>query len=184
MNIFFLSYNIEHNAKYYCDKHVVKIILELVQMLYSAHQTEADIRRIKKEAPYNKSGKHGYRPAYTKHPMTMWVRETEKNYLYSVLLALNLCKEYTYRYNKEHSCEKHVFWLLNNIPTFLEVKYSEDTIRLSFLPYLTKVPICISDKSLHLSDTVKSYRNYYNYEKAKFAKWTKRDIPHWFENLM
>ena len=32
-------------------------------------------------------------------------------------------------------------------------------------------------------DVIDAYRSYYINEKKRFAKWTKRDIPKWFEGL-
>ena len=52
MNIFFLSLNPVTCAMMYCDQHVIKILLEIVQMLYTAHDQEIVLR----EAPMNKAG--------------------------------------------------------------------------------------------------------------------------------
>ena len=38
MNIFYLSTNTDECARYHCDKHVVKMILETAQMLSTAHR--------------------------------------------------------------------------------------------------------------------------------------------------
>ena len=40
--------------------------------------------------------------------------------------------------------------------------------------------IHLTENKLYTS--IKSYRNYYLKEKSRFAKWTKRNIPEWFEN--
>jgi hypothetical protein len=37
MNLFFLDTDPKKCAEYHCDKHVVKMLLELVQLLYTAH---------------------------------------------------------------------------------------------------------------------------------------------------
>ena len=60
MNIFYLHNDPEICAAYHCDKHVVKMILELVQMLYTAWQINND-SDVPESAPLCKStGKHGY----------------------------------------------------------------------------------------------------------------------------
>jgi hypothetical protein len=46
MNIFFLDFDTEKCAKYHCDKHVVKMILETAQLLCGVHWV------IGSEAPY------------------------------------------------------------------------------------------------------------------------------------
>ena len=32
-------------------------------------------------------------------------------------------------------------------------------------------------------DSIDAYRTYYINEKKRFAKWTKRDVPEWFEDV-
>ena len=65
MNIFFLSLDPNECARLYCDQHVVKILLEIVQMLYTAWHLSGFASRIAEEAPFNKSGtQRGYRPSH------------------------------------------------------------------------------------------------------------------------
>ena len=61
MNIFHLHKVPEVCAKYHCDKHVVKMILETAQMLSTAYQKHCG------------EDTNLYKPAYPKHPMTIWV---------------------------------------------------------------------------------------------------------------
>ena len=94
-------------AQYHCDKHVVKMLLELVQLMYTAHSvlgTSPDLIK--------------YRPFNSRHPTGIWVRYKIENYIYTAQLALALAEEYTYRYHKIHACESHAKWLFENLPTF------------------------------------------------------------------
>lgn len=110
MNIFFLSWNPNEAARLHCDKHVVKMILESAQLLYSAHWM------------MNPEGlpSNSYKLAHKNHPCSIWVRQSIQNYFWLCRLAWSLCKEYTYRYGKVHKTEEHIFWLVthppNNIP--------------------------------------------------------------------
>ena len=99
MNIFFLDYDTKKCAKYHCDKHVVKMILETAQLLCGAHWVTGS------EAPYKLSHKN--------HPCSIWVRESLSNYLYLCDLGLELCKEYTYRYGRTHKSQQIIEWCLD-----------------------------------------------------------------------
>jgi len=117
MNIFYLATSPDECARYHCDKHVVKMILETAQMLSTAHATE-----FKKTQELTTDGKFSYKYAYVvdktvaeekqiykgvypNHPSTIWVRDNLCNYLWAYELLENLCKEYTFRYNKTHKTE-------------------------------------------------------------------------------
>ena len=73
MNIFFLDKTPDMSAKYLCDKHVPKMLLETCQMLSTAVQKYAG--RIEEL----------YKPAYPKHPSTIWAGETRNNFVSSVI---------------------------------------------------------------------------------------------------
>jgi hypothetical protein len=158
MNIFFLSFNPKTAAEYHCDKHVVKMILETAQLLYSAHWTDARMM-----LPQN-----AYKLAHRNHPCSIWVRESASNYRWLAELGYWLCQEYRFRYeNKTHSTEAHILWLRANLPPGLaDVGVTE--IRLA-MPVEYKLP-----------NAVESYRMYYRENKMKIrgiVKYTKRDPP-------
>lgn len=167
MNLFLLSLDPSECARWHCDKHVVKMILELVQMLYTAHHCTSS--HTLSSAPLCKStGRPGYKMAHKNHPMTKWVREKRSNYNFTVKLASALCVEFEYRYHHYHSCTNHVLWLASNVPD---------------LPRgpKTQVPQCMPEE---YKDTcsVQAYRNYYIGDKARFAKWKMRPEPPWWNS--
>ena len=45
---------------------------------------------------------------------------------------------------------------------------------------LTDFALAMPDRYKDPADPVVSYRSYYIGEKSVFAKWTKRETPHWF----
>ena len=90
MNIFHLHKDPKICAEYHCDKHVVKMILETAQMLSTAYQKHCG------------EDTNLYKPAYPKHPMTIWVGESVENFNYAHLLGKELGKQYTHRYGKIH----------------------------------------------------------------------------------
>jgi len=181
MNLFFLDINPEICAMYHCDKHVVKMILELCQMLYTAHHM------LKTEnLPLDR-----YRPFSPQHPTCIWVRLSLENYNYTVNVVYYLCKEYTHRYNKIHTCQKHVDWLRENIPTFKNVEFpyqkNKKTVVLRTNALLqehnlTPLPLAMPENCIR-NDPIKSYRKYYLLHKVRFATWKKQHQPWWFTRL-
>ena len=155
MNIFFLDTDVRKCAEYHCDKHVVKMILETAQLLCSAHHTTPQVTT---EVPYKLSHKN--------HPCSIWVRESLTNYLYLCELGLELCKEYTYRYEKRHKSQDVIEWCVTNKVNICDKG-------------LTEPPKAMPDE-YKVKDVVDSYRNYYIGAKKTFASWKKREIPFWF----
>ena len=152
MNIFFLDDNPKLAAQMQCDKHVVKMILETAQMLStSARARGHDV---------------GYKSAYPKHPMTLWVGQSPDNFAWAIIHGLELCKEYTFRYNKTHATEK----IINDLYHICKGDYMKKT----------EPPQCMPDKYKSKS-YVQAYRNYYIGEKAYFAKWNYTTPPNWWQ---
>lgn len=152
MNIFILDTNIEKCARYHCDQHVVKMILESVQMLCTA---------------LNKKGfDTPYKSTHIKHPCVLWVEESYENFLWLQRLAVALNDEYRYRYEKEQNHKSIV--VLDDIAS-----YQYDNIGLTefaqAMPDHYKVP----------GDAVRAYRQFYVGDKMGFAKWTRRRVPAW-----
>lgn len=99
MNIFVLDANHMLAAKYQCDKHVVKMILETAQMLSTINGGP-------------------YKPTHANHPCTVWARESTSNYYWLWLHGLALCAEYKARYGKRHKCHSVIrdLGMPNNVP--------------------------------------------------------------------
>ena len=110
-----------------------------------------------------------YKIAHKNHPMTKWVRAGRANYKFTHKLAIELVREFEYRYGHGHKCSKHLEWLAA-APPDLETRVG-----------LTPVPPCMPDEYKIPGDPVESYRNYYIGSKRDIAKWTKgRPQPKWF----
>ena len=175
MNLFFLHHDPKRCAEFHCDKHVVKMIIELVQMLYTAHYI------LKSDLPEDH-----YKPCHINHPTCIWIRQKIENYTYASQLAVYLAEEYTHRYFKIHGSEKHARWLNENVPVFSKTfTYSENT-HLSTNKHLerlglSQVPLAMPDDcKLNEPDTIQCYREYYMVHKKRFVRWTRRPVPWWF----
>ncbi|MDO6561974.1 pyrimidine dimer DNA glycosylase/endonuclease V [Amphritea sp. 1_MG-2023] len=154
MNIFILDENIQTCAQYHCDQHVVKMILESVQMLCTA---------------LNKKGfTTPYKSTHVKHPCVLWVEESFENFLWLQNLAIELNTEYRFRFAKDSDHKSML--VLNEISN-----YNYDNRGLTefaqAMPHHYKVS----------GDAVKAYRQFYLGEKMGFAKWTKRSLPEWVD---
>lgn len=160
MNIFFLSLSTSECAKLYCDQHVIKILLEITQMLYTAWHASGEPFH----PPLSKSGHRGYRPAHKNHPMCMWVRYSRSTYIFTARLGMSLALEYNRRFKKCHACTKHILWLNTHIPeAFQRLK--------SPTAYYGKhgIPQCMPPEH-HQPDPVLAYRSYY--KTKTFARWS------------
>ena len=151
MNIFYLDKDPVKAAKHLYNKHVVKMVLETAQMLSTAARAQGhDV---------------GYKSAYPKHPMTMWVGSTLENYLYACRIGIALTEEYTKRYGKIHVCAEHLKWLYTNHPsTFTQRKsdtayYSEEGI-----------PECMPEE-YKTKSIIQAYQMYYMMDKMGFARY-------------
>ena len=141
MNIFVLDENPIIAARYACDKHVVKMILESAQMLCSVHPEGA--------APYKRS--------FYNHPCTKWVRASTHNYSWLIAHAYALCSEYTNRYDKVHKTQKVIEWCDENRPELPHI---------GLTPFAQAMP-----EQYKNNDIVEAYRAYYIGEKKDFATW-------------
>ena len=158
MNIFVLSLCPRLAARLHCDKHVVKMILETAQLLYTAHHVAGTV-----DLPMG-----AYKKTHANHPCALWVRESRANYLWLVELGWWLCKEYQYRYGggKVHKTERHILWLKSCVPRLPDVPQT---------PFRLAMP----DEYKH-PDAVQAYQAYYRENKLKvrgIVAYTRRDRP-------
>ena len=159
MNIFFLSWDPEEAARFHCDKHVVKMIIETAQLLYSAHW----VLRPDDLPPT------AYKLAHKNHPCSIWVRRAAGNYKWLVELGLCICKEYQHRYgeHKTHKTEAHLLWLKENVP--YELPNLEMTTPAQAMP-----------EEYKNDNTIVAYRTFYIESKLKkrgIVRYTKREWP-------
>jgi hypothetical protein len=113
-----------------------------------------------------------YKCTHKNHPSALWARETDKNYIWLYQLFLELGKEYTYRYGKEHLTIKKLKRPLDMAPRGIKQGF------------MTEMPQCMPDDAKR-PDPVDGYRNYYRVHKAHLLNYTKRPEPEWlsFESL-
>lgn len=162
MNIFYLDSDPQLAAQYQCNKHVVKQILESMQLLCGPHHIC--------NTPFSKS-ELCYKLTHKNHPCSIWVRNRGSNYFWLWWHAYYLCEEYLYRYNKRHICE----YILEYLRDYCADLKFETTVLDMLNP-----PQCMPEEYKNPMDCVQAYRNYYKYKQTVISmKWTKRNKPEW-----
>lgn len=102
MNLFLIAFTARDVASSHCDKHVVKMILETAQLLYTAWWSSR--HKVVEALPAPKP----YRATHKNHPTAVWVRACPEHYHFAVAVGLELCREYTRRYGKIHKTQQHL----------------------------------------------------------------------------
>lgn len=152
MNIFVLDENIERCARYHCDQHVVKMILESVQILCTA---------------LNKKGYvTPYKSTHIKHPCVLWVEQSYDNFIWLQRLCVALNQEYRYRYDKTSDHKS-----MSVLTQIADMQYPS----LGLSEFAQAMP----EQYKQTGQAVRAYRDFYRGEKMAFARWTKRPIPDW-----
>lgn len=157
MNIFVLDLNTEKCARYHCDQHVVKMILESAQIICTA---------------LNKKGfRTPYKSTHVKHPCVLWAEASYANLQWLKKLTRALNREYQYRYGKSK-----VHRSLGVIDQIEGMKYKSKG--------RTEFPQAMPEQYRFPGDPVQAYRNFYVGEKLKFARWTRRRKPSWIKDIL
>ena len=152
VNIFALDKNPKQAAQWHMDKHVVKMSLETAQILCTV-LNQKDI-------------KTPYKSTHINHPCTIWAGKSMGNFIWLCELGIELCKEYSYIYEKDHKCRSIIEECLKNACIILNTEMTE---------FVQAMP-----EELKLKDPIEGYKNYYIKGKSHMATWKKRNIPIWY----
>ena len=153
MNIFILDRNPEKCARYHCDKHVVKMVLESAQILCSVLHMRGE------DAPY--------RPTHISHPCVKWANASFSNFSWLVELAIQLNEEYKFRYEKRVNHKS-----IEVVNLCAEYRFED----IGLTPFMQ----CMPDRYRFQNNPVRAYRAYYKGDKRSFAAWKRRGAPSWY----
>lgn len=156
MQVFILDMDMKKSARYYSDKHLIKIILEAVQILCTAVNLSG--------------GTAAYKSTHINHPINKWCRKSLSNWIWLREFVKVLNAEKIYRYGSPHKAAFFAMQLpLPNIPDIGITDFPQA------MPNIYKS-----------RDPIKAYRKYYRCEKATFksgpATWKNRPIPFFMVN--
>jgi hypothetical protein len=155
MNIFVLDYDIKKCARYHCDKHLVKMILESAQILCTVC-SQCGIK-----TPYSTT--------HVKHPCVLWAGKSIQNWRWLKNLAKELNNEFQYRY--QHHKNHKSYNVINSLQEPALPKIG-----------LTQHPQVMPTQYKKPQNSVLAYRAYYIGEKKPFATWKRRKDPRWFNS--
>jgi len=180
MNIFFLSICVKRCARYHFDKHVIKMILELCQLLCTAWHV------LDSEEAFTLMNDHKlYKKTHQNHPCAIWARGHINNYIYVAKLALALCDEWRFRYDhpvhKIHGCESLLLFLIKNPPKSIS-KLRIESSKNNPLSFTLPMPQAMfeecrwREKKMSAASCMTAYRKYYmSNHKKHLISWTKFD---------
>ena len=155
MNIFVLDIDPRFAAKYHCDQHVVKMAVEYAQILSTVlHLTGSTINE------------YTYKPTHMMHPCVLWAAESLAHWEWLWRLGHNVGNEFTKRYHKIHKSTR----VLRCLPV---------PNKLPDLGWLRDQPQAMPDK-YKKDDVVSAYRDYYLFDKVRFADWKHSKLPPWW----
>lgn len=200
MNIFFLAFDPRINAQYHCNKHVVKMIIEICQLLCATHHAMG-------------SDNVPYKASHLNHPCAKWIRQSLSNYRYVLALGQCLLIEYNLRYGGSriiHHYEQSTLQQITQNFDWSHIEYDYITSPSKIHKCTTilewcktyepqgicdlglTIPPCVmpdeykqkqmKNESFEQSieRVINSYREYYKKDKKKFAVWSVRQNPDWF----
>ena len=121
MNIFVLHALAEVNARMHCDVHVVKMLVETAQILYSVLRLWkihlGFVRPIRCSLNYKrKAGRvalevapnSAYKLAHPGHPVVLWAAAARPHAQWLLDLGLSLADQFRRRYGGEHGSARHL----------------------------------------------------------------------------
>ena len=164
VNFFYLDKDPKKCAQYYCNKHVIKIPIEIAQILSKMHydlNSNIDFSKIYKNSIVVNNSIGPYQ----------WIKESYNNYIWACKLGLELINEYKLRYNKDkHKTEIILKYLFNNPPKLLKKGITKfiGTNKYDMFQFISNDPVICAR---------------YNYAEMKCTndKWNKNTAPpEWF----
>jgi len=179
MNIFYTDVDPNTCAVSMVDKHVCKMLIEVAQLLCTAHR----VLDGEKQAALIKTGRKTsrwvlpderdtqlYVATHLNHPSAIWTRHNSSNYMWLYEHFLALGREYTHRYGKVHLTITKMKDVLAALPNNI---VRSNTVSL--------MPSCMDKQYIISECPITNYRNYYQYGKADLHRWSKRLPPQWLE---
>jgi hypothetical protein len=183
VNIFYLDNDPVKCAQMHVDKHVCKMVIEYAQLLSTTHRVldgeeyrrlSANNRSIKAWRLPDGREERLMKPTMMNHPSAIWLRQSDKNYLWLYNMWCELLKEFTYRYGKTHACARLIPDLAV-LPTNIPDK-----------PFTGPIP-AMPDECKVPGNSLQSYHNYYNMNKSHLWSWkgkiNSRPVPKWLINM-
>lgn len=170
MNIFYLSRNPIEAAGFLVDRHILKMGLEGVQMLSTAH------RILDGEQVLVDGKKHWrllderdevlYKVCHQNHPCTKWVMDRAENYYWLMLHTNSIFFRFEKWRGKKHKSSELMVYL------------DRHPFNMKIGEHQTEPPMAMPDEHKR-SNVIDSYREYYRSGKTNLHSWTCNERPDW-----
>jgi hypothetical protein len=116
-----------------------------------------------------------YRPTHVNHPVTIWMRQSQENYLWTLNMVDAMHTEWKYRYGHPESKTHKSYELAR------QLSYTVPDADKFPQRGLTEFAQAMPDEYKR-ADPVEAYRVYYQSDmKQKFAAWKNRRVPAWYQ---
>jgi hypothetical protein len=184
MNIFYLDQDPKTCAEMHVDKHVCKMVIEYAQLMCTTHRVldgqmyidkTKNNRIIKRWRLDDDRELRLMKPTMMNHPSAIWLRQSDKNYVWLYQMWCELLKEFTYRYGKVHATARLIPDLAR-LPDNITI--GEFTGPIPAMPDDCKVP----------GNSLQSYHNYYATKKEHLWSWkgkiNGRQEPKWLTSMI
>lgn len=174
VNFFYLDKDPKKCAEYYCNKHVLKIPIEIAQILSKIHhvlESGIDLMSIYKNSIVVKNTIGPY----------VWAIESYDNYIWTCQLGLELINEFKLRYNRDaHKTESILQSLLNNPPNLPKIGITKfrGTNKFDMFQYLSNDPVLCARYSYSELKCVND-----SWSGRVSAPLENRKIPDWFVEI-
>lgn len=167
-----LSVNHIFNARWAMDRHLGKIALEIVQMLWTAHWVLGGVGECGGLTPYKRT--------HENHPLARWVRACRGNYEFACERARALCREHRRRFkwpaSRTMAVEPHLAWLEEHLSDSLP-RCREVTP----IPPPESTRIEGEDYTTTHDASVQAYRRLYATTKLAILRYHHSPIPPWLD---
>jgi len=151
----------------HCDQHVRKMIIEYTQMEVTARVLRGELAE---STPY-------HTPRMRNHPCALYVRSCWHGFTYVRALRDALIDEFYFRFR--------------DVDLFgARAEHATDTFVQSLPPPPASLfphrrgpkpaPLAVGTAARYEDDPVRTYREFYITDKARFATWTRREPPDWW----
>lgn len=207
MNIFALDDCPIRSAQWQHDRHVVKMILESMQMistaldaanvyvtqgashLYGNPKYPDSLRTLagvvaKWDSGLGPKGWAEFRadegfpkPTHVNHPCNIWLRDSVDDFAWLAYHAVALCSEYNYRFRKTHKYHNIAF-IASRLAKLARADYRNHTPFACAMPDLYRL-MCSHKFDTRNEDSIWAYRVYYVNEKLIFGQPGKREFARW-----
>ena len=199
MNVFLLCKMAREAARGHSNKHVVKMILEMAQLLCTAHAV-LDHNGAQVPVSVFGDGEHSappktYKPTHRNHPWAVAVRRDEKLYAWVAQLGLALCREYSKRYAGKKHASQHLLECLLRVPPrkfrsagFVPEAFTPKTAtrRITLRSgdktlFAAQVPLAMPAEYAEQHEcAVQAYRSYYHSKDAIHTWEPRAKVPEWY----